>query len=81
MKNARQIAALVAVVSMLLLALGFKAGELKVRWLQSVVTEEWQRTSDSSWETTRPAVFGQVGDAQTIIGLRADGVVVWKNRE
>ena len=81
MKNVRQIAALVAVVSMLLFALGFKAGEMKVKWLESVVTERWIRTGPASWESAKPAIYGQVGDCVTVIGLREDGVVVWKYRE
>lgn len=54
---------------------------VKVRWLQSPVTESWHRTGKDSWETDKPAIYGQVGDAENIIGLREDGVVVWKKRE
>ena len=81
MKSGTRIAAALAVLSIALFALGMKAGELRVKWLQSVVTEAWTQDGPSSWIQNRPAIYGQIGDAETVIGLREDGVVVWKYRD
>ena len=79
-KHTRMIVAIAALMITLFM-MGMKTQEMRVKWLQSVVTEQWQQTGPSSWESVMPAVFGQRGDAQTVIGLREDGVVVWKLRE
>lgn len=52
-----------------------------VRWLQSVVTEAYQKESETSWISVSPGIFGQIADVTTIIGLKKDGTVVWKKRE
>ena len=54
--------------------------ELCVIWLESPVTERWRCIGSNHWETLQPAIYGQRSRARVIIGLREDGIVVWKYR-
>jgi len=65
------------ILAMLVLA-GCATKSRTTKWLDSQVTERWERIDERSWQTVRPSLYGQVSDPNVRIGLRADGVVVWK---
>ena len=67
MKNVISITALVAVVSMLLFAVGFKAGQASVDW----GPQEW----GGGYIT-----ISTTNGLTTCFGLREDGVVVWRKK-
>ena len=54
---------------------------LPIVWLGSVVTERWRKTGPNAWETVRPQIYGQTSRPDAEIGLRPDGVVVWREVE
>jgi hypothetical protein len=81
MNKTGRITAAVVLLAIALFALGMKAEELRVKWLESVVTEAWTKAGPNSWTQVQPAIYGQRGDCGTVIGLREDGIVVWKYRD
>lgn len=56
------------------------AAAVPVQWVGSVVVEHWNKTGSNSWESAGGAVFGKTSDPSVEIGLRADGVVVWRKK-
>ena len=57
------------------------AEEVKPIWLGSPVTRAWQKTGDNSWETIGNQFTSLHSPPTFKIGLRSDGVVIWKKVE
>ena len=55
------------------------AGKTNVQWLGSVVCEMYTKLGDGTWDSAGP-IRGRMAMPQYEIGLREDGVVVWRGK-